>query len=42
MIARGAGRDAEARRLLGRLVAQSPRFNPLYGPEAERVLERLR
>ena len=32
MIARRAGATGEARRLLGRLVAQSPRFNPLYGP----------
>jgi tetratricopeptide (TPR) repeat protein len=41
MIARRAGRAPEARELLGRLVAQSPRFNPLYAPRAERVLEEL-
>jgi tetratricopeptide (TPR) repeat protein len=42
MIARAAGRDARARELLGRLVAQSPRFSPLYAPRAERALEALR
>ena len=42
MIALRAGRTEQARHLLGALVAQSPRFSPLYGPEAERVLERLR
>lgn len=41
MIARASGDTDEARRLLGRLVAQSPRYNPLYGPEAKRALERL-
>ena len=38
MIARASGDSAEARRLLGALVAQSPRFSPLYGPQAERAL----
>jgi tetratricopeptide (TPR) repeat protein len=42
MIARRAGEAGAARRLLGRLVAQSPRFNPLYGPRASRALESLR
>ena len=42
LIARDAGRDERARRLLGALVAQSPRFSPLYGPRAERALEALR
>ncbi len=42
MIARRAGETGAARRLLGRLVAQSPRFNPLYGPHARRALESLR
>jgi tetratricopeptide (TPR) repeat protein len=42
LIARDAGRDARARELLGRLVAQSPSFSPLYGPRAERALEGLR
>ena len=32
----------EARRLLGALVAQSPRFSPLYAPRARRALEGLR
>src|SRR3954452_9322436 len=41
MIARGAGRDDDARRLLGRLEAQSPRFSPLYAPRARRALEAL-
>jgi hypothetical protein len=42
MIARAAGRDSRARELLGRLVAQSPRFSPLYAPRAERALETVR
>ncbi len=42
MIARRAGETDAARRLLGRLVAQSPRFNPLYGPHARHALESLR
>ena len=41
MIARSAGQADKARRLLGLLLAQSPRFNPLYGPRAKRALERL-
>jgi tetratricopeptide (TPR) repeat protein len=42
MIARAADRDSRARELIGRLVAQSPRFSPLYAPRAERALETLR
>lgn len=42
MIARRAGRPGAAEALLGRLVAQSPRFTPLYGPRARRALEGLR
>jgi tetratricopeptide (TPR) repeat protein len=42
MIARSAGRPMQARELLGSLVAQSPRFSPLYGPRARRAVERLR
>ncbi len=42
MIARRAGDTGAARRLLTRLVAQSPRFNPLYAPRARRALESLR
>jgi tetratricopeptide (TPR) repeat protein len=42
MIARRAGATGEARRLLARLVGQSPRFNPLYGPRARHALESLR
>jgi hypothetical protein len=42
IIALRAGHRAEARRRLSTLVAQSPRFNPLYGPRAERALEALR
>jgi len=41
MIARANGRPGEARRLLGRLVEQSPRFSPLYGPRAEAALREL-
>ena len=41
MIARADGREAAARRYLGRLLEQSPRFNPLYAPRAERALARL-
>jgi tetratricopeptide (TPR) repeat protein len=42
MIARAAGPDGRARELLGRLLAQSPRFSPLYAPRAERALEAVR
>jgi tetratricopeptide (TPR) repeat protein len=42
IIARAAGDAGAARRLLPRLVAQSPRFSPLYGPRAKRALEALR
>jgi tetratricopeptide (TPR) repeat protein len=42
IIARAAGDAGAARRLLARLVAQSPRFSPLYGPRAKRALEALR
>jgi hypothetical protein len=41
MIARVSGRLGEARRLLGRLLEQSPRFSPLYGPRAVAVLKGL-
>jgi hypothetical protein len=41
MIARRAGAVDRARALLGRLVAQSPRFSPLHGPIARRALEAL-
>jgi tetratricopeptide (TPR) repeat protein len=41
MIARRDGRAGEARRLLGILVGQAPRFSPLYGPRARRALEAL-
>jgi hypothetical protein len=41
-IARRAGDTGAARRLLARLVAQSPRFSPLYAPRARRALESLR
>jgi tetratricopeptide (TPR) repeat protein len=42
MVALRAGHRGEAQRRLSALVAQSPRFNPLYGPRAERALEALR
>ena len=40
--AAAAGERATARAWLGRLVRQAPRFSPLYGPRAARLLERLR
>jgi tetratricopeptide (TPR) repeat protein len=42
IIARATGRTGAARGYLGTLVRQSPRFHPLYGPQAERALEGLR
>jgi tetratricopeptide (TPR) repeat protein len=42
MIARRAGEAQRAKGLLSRLVAQSPNFNPLYGPRVQRALEGLR
>lgn len=42
MIAIAAGETGRAKALLGQLVAQSPRFSPLYGPRAQRALEGLR
>jgi tetratricopeptide (TPR) repeat protein len=42
MVALRADRPKRARAYLSRLVAQSPRFNPLYGPRAERALGGLR
>jgi tetratricopeptide (TPR) repeat protein len=42
VIAADAGATGDARALLERLVAQSPRFSPLYGPRAERLLGSLR
>jgi tetratricopeptide (TPR) repeat protein len=42
IVASRAGRPERARAFLGRLVAQSPNFNPLYGPRASRALEALR
>jgi tetratricopeptide (TPR) repeat protein len=42
MIALRAGRTERAKAFLSRLVSQSPRFNPLYGPRAERAVEGMR
>jgi tetratricopeptide (TPR) repeat protein len=42
MVALRAGRTERAKFFLSRLVSQSPRFNPLYAPRAERALEGLR
>jgi tetratricopeptide (TPR) repeat protein len=42
LIARRTGRTDRARVLLSTLVAQSPRFNPLYGPRARGALEAVR
>jgi tetratricopeptide (TPR) repeat protein len=42
MVALRAGDAERANGFLSRLVAQSPNFNPLYGPQAQRALEGLR
>jgi tetratricopeptide (TPR) repeat protein len=42
IIARASGRTTAAREYLGTLVRQSPRFHPLHGPHAQRVLEGMR
>jgi tetratricopeptide (TPR) repeat protein len=42
LIAMRSGPTDRARSLLSELVAQSPRFNPLYGPRARAALEGLR
>jgi tetratricopeptide (TPR) repeat protein len=42
MVALRAGDAERATGFLSRLVAQSPNFNPLYGPRAQRALEGLR
>ena len=41
LIARADGDLPRARALLGRLLRQSPRFNPLEAPRAERALASL-
>ena len=41
-IARAAGEDGRARRLLGLLVSRAPDYNPLFGPRAKRALVSLR
>jgi tetratricopeptide (TPR) repeat protein len=41
MIARASGRIGNASRLLGRLLDQSPRFNPVYAPRARAALREL-
>ncbi|MEK6251532.1 MAG: tetratricopeptide repeat protein [Actinomycetota bacterium] len=41
IVAQRAGRTTAARGYLSRLVAQSPRFNPLYGPRARMALREL-
>jgi tetratricopeptide (TPR) repeat protein len=42
IVALRADRAERAEAFLARVVAQSPHFNPLYGPRAERALEGLR
>ena len=42
LVALRAGDAPRAKGLLSQLVAQSPNFNPLYGPRAQRALESLR
>jgi tetratricopeptide (TPR) repeat protein len=39
--ARGAGRNALAKKWLQRALADNPRFSPLYAPKAKRMLEAL-
>jgi tetratricopeptide (TPR) repeat protein len=41
IVALRAGQSDRAHSFLARLVAQSPRFHPLYGPRAQRALEGL-
>jgi tetratricopeptide (TPR) repeat protein len=41
IVALRAGQSERAHSFLARLVAQSPRFHPLYGPRAQRALEAL-
>jgi tetratricopeptide (TPR) repeat protein len=41
IVALRAGQSERAHAFLARLVAQSPRFHPLYGPRAQRALEGL-
>jgi tetratricopeptide (TPR) repeat protein len=41
IVAKRAGRNEAARGYLRQVVEQSPRFNPLYGPRAERALKEL-
>jgi tetratricopeptide (TPR) repeat protein len=42
LVALRAAQPERARAILSRLLEQSPRFNPLYGPRAQRALEGLR
>ena len=42
LVAMRAGDGQRAKGFLSQLVAQSPNFNPLYGPRARRALENLR
>jgi tetratricopeptide (TPR) repeat protein len=42
MVALRAGRTVRAEAFLTRLVQASPRFNPIYGPRAQRALESIR
>jgi Tfp pilus assembly protein PilF len=42
MVALRAGQPERAKAYLSRLVEQSPRFSPLFGPRAQRALEGLR
>jgi hypothetical protein len=42
MVALRAGRTVRAKAFLTRLVQGSPRFNPIYGPRAQRALESAR
>jgi tetratricopeptide (TPR) repeat protein len=41
MISAAAGADERAKQLLGTLLEQSPRFHPIYAPQAQRALDDL-
>lgn len=41
IVALRAGQSERAHSFLARLVGQSPHFNPLYGPRAQRALSGL-
>ena len=42
IVSKRSGDEDRARRLLGELLGQSPRFSPLFGPRAEAAFQALR